>query len=129
MKDKQTLIDEWIKIAIEDLLAARLLLENHTGLNRAIAYHSQQYAEKMIKALLLKYDIAIKRTHNLDELLYLLREVIEISDEMIEDATNLSGYAVEIRYPDTFEPTRDEVLSAYNLSIKLIDSLNLKSKE
>jgi HEPN domain-containing protein len=123
MKDKQDLIQEWIRIANEDLQAAKLLMQNDIGFNRTIAYHSQQYAEKMIKAMLLKHDLPIKRTHNLDELLLSLKDYMSISDEAIELAVELSGYAVEIRYPDTFEPTKDEATNAYNMAIKLIDIL------
>lgn len=123
MNDKQRLIDEWIAVANEDKKAATILLQNESGLNRTIAYHSQQYAEKMIKALLLKYDIVIKRTHNIDELLYLMNNKINITDELLDWASQLSGYAVEIRYPTGFEPTDAEAQNAYDISLKLIDSL------
>lgn len=50
MKNKEELVVEWERIANEDLHAAELLIQNDCGFHRTIAYHSQQYAEKMIKA-------------------------------------------------------------------------------
>jgi HEPN domain-containing protein len=128
MKNRQELIEEWKRIANEDLQAVKLLIQNNSGFNRTIAYHSQQYAEKMIKMLYIEHDIPFKRTHNLDELLVNLKgniSNITISDEMIDAAAELSAYAVEIRYPDASEPTKKEAINAYNMAIKLIEALYL----
>lgn len=62
---------EWIKIAEEEVTSADLLFENE--IYRMVCLHSQQAVEKILKALLTEYDIEFKRTHNIVDLLALLK--------------------------------------------------------
>lgn len=67
-------------------------------------FHAQQCAEKALKALLLQLEIAFPRTHAIEVLLDLLKtRGITIPDE-VDEAYELSEYAVQTRYPGEWEP-------------------------
>lgn len=61
----------WLTIAREDLAAAELLLQK--GIHRMVCLHCQQAVEKTAKAMLTESEVEFKRTHNIVDLLSLLR--------------------------------------------------------
>ena len=62
----------WIVKGNRDLELARAMLPNWAKFPDLLCYHCQQAAEKHLKALLLHHGQAVKRTHDLEELLDLL---------------------------------------------------------
>jgi HEPN domain-containing protein len=58
----------WLAKADEDLRAIRLCLDGRPPLLGVAAYHCQQAAEKLIKALLVLAAAPFRKTHDLDEL-------------------------------------------------------------
>jgi HEPN domain-containing protein len=97
---------DWMRFAYSDLdyaqacASPRVLLE-------ARCFHLQQAAERSLKAVLLKRSIEVPRTHNLRLLLELLPSTTEVP-EQVEQASRLSKYAVETRYPESELPVTDE---------------------
>lgn len=61
---------EWMRIAGEDLEAAKYLLER--GLHRMVCYHAQQAVEKLLKAVLVEIQGEAPRTHNILDLVLAL---------------------------------------------------------
>lgn len=72
-------------------------------------FHAQQCAEKALKALLLRLDIAFPRTHAIEMLLDLLKAYGLVAPTSVDEAYRLSQYAMQTRYPGEWEPvTADE---------------------
>jgi len=120
MADRTELIKEWIHKAEHDLGMAELALENKPEYADSICFHSQQAAEKYLKAYLVLLDIRFEKKHGLGYLLDLINEKEKVSDEFYEMAEKLEDYAVEIRYPDDwFEPGAEDVKEAIEIARKV----------
>jgi len=110
---------KWLDHAIRDLQAARILLEN--GLCGESAFHSQQAAEKALKAILAALGTQPPKTHQL-EYLMVLAERKGIDTREIRNASILTDYAVEARYPDfEDEPSCNEAAEAVKLAGKVLE--------
>ena len=101
----------WLRRAQEDLVVAEDELGNITW---ASVFHSQQAAEKALKALLIALGMRPPRTHRIELLIELIkRSGIEVGELQRRGLEKLSSYAVEARYPDfEEEPTTDEAATA-----------------
>jgi len=70
-------------------------------------FHAQQCAEKALMALLVHLQVPFPRTHVLDLLVDLVKdEDIEVPLSL-DEAIELTQYAVETRYPGAWEPVDD----------------------
>lgn len=94
---------EWQAKADGDLRSAQALLALEPPEADAVAFHSQQAAEKYLKALLVAHDVEPPRTHDLSALLDLAVELAPQVDELREACSYLTPFAVQTRYP-LFEP-------------------------
>ena len=107
MTATEEFIRDWLKKAEHDLKTAEILLASEEDLYDAICFHTQQLAEKAIKALFTAKNTEFPKTHNLLLLSNLL------ADEDLMKFNNgleqLTKYAIESRYPgDYAEPEREE---------------------
>jgi HEPN domain-containing protein len=97
----------WLKYALENSSAARLLMEN--GYYNACLQNAQQAVEKFLKAMLIEFDAGFKKTHSIFELKNMLsKKGIEtnISDEHCDFFDSIyipSKYPVGSALPD-FQP-------------------------
>jgi HEPN domain-containing protein len=106
---------EWVKRAEEDYQLARLSQQRKIPLTYGATFHSQQCAEKYIKALLTLQQISFPRTHDLAALQTLCQQngiIIPVSEDNLE---KLSAFAVEARYPGA-QPTQDEAQEALQIA-------------
>ena len=69
---------------------------------------AQQAAEKALKALLLSRQVRFPYVHNTGELLRCLEEAGEDIPPRVEEAEELTDYAVETRYPSPGKPVSEE---------------------
>lgn len=69
-----------------------------------LCFDAQQAAEKAVKAVLVFRGVEFPRTHQIAELLVLLRQAGYNAPESVRDARDLSDYAVDARYPVEDEP-------------------------
>lgn len=93
--------EAWIKIAHDDLLAAKGLL--NLELFSAVAYHAQQSAEKALKAyLVLKRNPAIK-THDLLQLIELCMKFDKDFETIYNPAKHLNPFSTKFRYPSEYD--------------------------
>ncbi len=93
---------EWLSFAEDDLKAAKLMLFNEEIILGPALYHTQQCAEKAIKAFLIYKDKPLRRIHDLVELVHLCIELDGDFEEILMDAADLNPYATRARYPDSY---------------------------
>jgi len=105
--------EHWLKVASDDLLAAKQLL-SVDGLSNLVAFHAQQCIEKSMKALLEETELPNVKTYDLMRLYRILQPEITISDTAT--LVFLNGLYTDSRYPgDTGlmpegKPTADEAM-------------------
>ena len=64
-----------------------------------VSFHAQQAAEKALKAVLVRHQVAFGKSHNLAELLELVEPVEPGTREALASIGELTPYAVDARYP------------------------------
>jgi len=109
-------VGKWLRIAHRDLVTARQGMKGDVVITETICYHCQQAAEKALKAFLVKHQVEFPKTHNLMVLINLCSDV-DADFHKLDNADNLTDYAVEIRYPDDwYEPSLDDAKEAIRLA-------------
>lgn len=99
---------EWVDKAEADFATAQreFIVRPNPNFD-AVCFHSQQSAEKLLKARLQEANIAFKKTHDLSFLLNLVLPAEPGWTSLRSDLDSLTNYAVEYRYPgqsaDEFE--------------------------
>jgi HEPN domain-containing protein len=95
-----------LRKAAHDEYAVERLADDAQAPDEVIGFHAQQAVEKMLKAVLACRGIAYRRTHDLAELVDLLRDSgIDLPAEL-EDVRELTPFAIEFRYSEL--PVEDE---------------------
>ncbi|MEW6717611.1 MAG: HEPN domain-containing protein [Chloroflexota bacterium] len=106
-------VAQWLQRARSDLHLGRAALRTRGVLPEDACFHAQQCAEKALKALLLNLDISFPKTHTIELLLDLLKEHSLAIPAGVDEAFELSQYAVQTRYPGEWEPvTKKEAARA-----------------
>jgi HEPN domain-containing protein len=97
--DPQEAARAWMEKADEDLRSARALLGVTPPVSDAVAFHSQQAAEKYLKAILAFHGEDPPRTHDLEQVLN--RVVVRAAGlgSLRQSALFLTPFAVVTRYP------------------------------
>ena len=89
-------------------------------------FQAQQAVEKAIKALLIFYGVEPEYTHNIKKLFEELKK-FTIIDEVIEDAIDLTVYAVITRYQGDKDDISDsEYKQALDIALKCIEWVEIK---
>lgn len=111
--DCMSLYKEWLIKAKRDLESAKKLMEGENPLADTAIYHTQQCAEKSLKAYLIYKNENLLKTHNLR---LLVEECIDINNEFIqllEPAVSLTPFSTMFRYPGPVEiPDNEDVTEA-----------------
>jgi len=117
------LLRQWLDKADKDLAVAKHLL--NAGYNEAVGFHSQQAAEKYLKAYLVRRQVDFPKTHDLGKLLELVATVDARLAESLAEADDLTDFGVEIRYPgDLPELSADEAKGAVELAEKVLAAVS-----
>ncbi len=96
----KTLTKEWIDKAEADWRTARREVKVTSRPSYdAVCFHTQQCAEKYLKAYLQDHDIAFPRTHDLIKLVDLCNTHDGMFAVLQRDLNLLNDYSVDIRYP------------------------------
>ncbi len=104
---------EWVDKAEADLATARREIEALDKPNYdAVCFHTQQCAEKYLKACLQEADISFRKTHDLSELRDSTLSIVPTLESLRQDLNSLSAFAVEYRYPGE-SADLDEAQEAY----------------
>lgn len=99
---RRELVRQWVQKAEQDFALAEHLLSENTGFLAAAGFHWQQACEKFLKALLVARQIEFPKTHDLDELLDLIATAEPGLADELREASRLTPYGVEIRYPGDY---------------------------
>jgi HEPN domain-containing protein len=107
MSPKEELVKQWLTLADDDLRLAELTMKDTEPVYWAAAFHSQQAAEKSLKAFLAYNEFHVEKTHDIEFLVKLCMKFSPEIEQFIETGAALSEYAVETRYPAArFEITK-----------------------
>lgn len=98
---------DWLRRARSNLVRARQDKPDEV-LYEDLCFDAQQATEKALKALLLSRRIPFRFVHDIGELLEAASEGGIDVPENIWDASELTEYAVEARYPGPFETVTEE---------------------
>lgn len=113
---------EWLDFARGDLSYARLGKKDPSIPLNLVAFHAQQALEKAIKALLVHRQTDFPKTHDIEELLGVLRQSGAVWPNELEAVIELTPLAVQTRYPGFDDPLdATEVLEAIRLAELSID--------
>lgn len=118
MKDRATLVQGLIRKGDSDLADARRTLMSEGPYDTA-CFHAQQACEKYLKAYLAWHEQAIPRTHDLEELQRLCVEMGPMPELSTLDLTELTAYAVELRYDAEFWPPQPTAREAVLIAEKV----------
>jgi HEPN domain-containing protein len=128
---KEEVSRRWLAKAENDLKAVKQLLTFEDAPTDVISFHCQQSVEKYLKSYLTLVDVRVKKTHDLETILYLcIGEDKDFKELDTEEIANLTFYAVEIRYPEDYiELTISEAEELYKIARKVRDFVRGKLKE
>ncbi len=118
MKDKRNLVRGWITKAESDLFVAQHILDT-PGPYDAACFHAQQAIEKLLKSVLLFHDVPVPRTHDLEQLQHLCLEAHPLPKLALLDLTQVTDYAVGVRYDIEFWPEQSALAEALALALKV----------
>ena len=96
---RRELVRQWPRKAEENFAVAEHLLAEGCGFLAPAGFHWQQAAEKFLKSLLVRHQVDFPKTHDLEELLDLVVTVDPGTASALREASRLTTYGVEIRYP------------------------------
>ena len=107
------LVKEWPSKAHDDLRLAELAASAKPPVCWGAAFHAEQAAEKLLKALLTFHNVESEKSHSIDYLLDLCVTVEPGAERLRSAASGLTDFAVEPRYPfPRRDPTESEVAEA-----------------
>ncbi len=117
MSDSNNPLD-WVQYAEDDLAMTKSALKRSKPLTSPSCYHSQQCAEKYLKAILIAKDLEFPKTHDLIILDRLCSEAGVLTGFTKEDLGRLTGYAVHTRYPGN-QPTPEDAQEAFEIAMNV----------
>jgi HEPN domain-containing protein len=110
-------VQEWLERAADDLREAEHDLTATPPLLRGAVFHSQQAAEKVLKAFLTAHDHPFPKSHDLDEIGSAVVAFDPSLAAVVDRAKDLTPYAWRFRYPGApLAPTEDETREALTLA-------------
>jgi HEPN domain-containing protein len=113
-------VRQWLLKAEEDLNAAKSLITYEEAFLSTVCFHSQQAAEKYLKAFLTRHQVEFPKTHAINQLLDLTAPIDGKLAESLRDAVVLTNYGVDVRYPGEFPSvTHGDAQQAIQLAEKV----------
>lgn len=117
--------EEWLAIANDGLLSAKILFQNER-LNTS-SYHTHQCAEKALKGYLSYKNQNIRKTH---ELIELLKDCFALDPEfwtLYSSVKILNPFATKFRYPgDALYPDRSDVEELIKCAESIFNFVQIK---
>ncbi len=122
-------IEKWIMKAENDLSSAKKLIMGNNPIPDTAIYHTQQCAEKILKAFLYAKKISIPKTHDIVLLTELIIDIDNSFEKIIEYAECLTPFATAFRYPGIdLEPNINEVNEAIEMADFILNFTKNKIK-
>lgn len=128
--DKLTVVRSWFRKAENDLVNAEHTMTMAYPPCDTVCFHAQQCAEKYLKGFLTYHQIPFPKTHSLESLVVLCTQAAQTIEDELDDIEKLSGYGVEVRYPDEvyYDIPRADAIEAVELA-KLVKTVVLRHLE
>ena len=101
-KIRDEFVRQWLLKAEEDFSAAKSLITYGASFISTVCFHSQQAAEKYLKAFLTYHQVEFPKTHDIDELLDMIAPIDSKLSKSLRDVIMLTNYGVDVRYPGDF---------------------------
>lgn len=119
--DYKDLAIKWFNKGNNDLIAGKYILTMLDTPADIICFHSQQSVEKYLKGFLAFHKLEIPRIHELEELISLCEDIDSEFSELHEISSELSSYAVDVRYPmeGNYDVTIEEAQRAIDIAEKI----------
>ena len=118
---RDALVARWLRMAEQDLHAARLATRDPGFVARIPCYHAQQAAEKAVKAALTALGRRIAWAHDLDALALGLPPAWAVRQTNLPRGV-LTQWATETRYPGSLpDPTVGDAGSAVATAQRVLD--------
>ncbi len=92
----------------------------------AACFHAQQAAEKCLKAYLALSRVEFPHTHNLTKLVELCAGVDPAFRSLLPVVAALTPYAVELRYDETFWPSKSAAEGARSSAFAVFEFVSAK---
>ena len=129
-EDKINTVKAWFKKAENDLRTAEYTMTMDEPPYDTICFHAQQCAEKYMKGFLIFHEIDFPKTHSIEDLVLLCKDIAPTLESEIGDIEVLSIYAVEARYPSElyYEIPEEKAIEAIEFA-KRVKSVVLKYLE
>jgi len=113
--------EEWLFKAENDLSSAEILVNSLKPLYDIAIYHTQQCAEKALKAFLAYHEREIEKYHNLILLNSLCSEIDAEFKVLENSALYLNPYSTLYRYPEgDLMPAQEEVVKAIIVATEIL---------
>ncbi len=97
--DNRDVAKRWFNKGNNDLSSGKYLFTMPNPLTDIICFHSQQATEKYQKGFLVFHDVEAPRIHGIEELISMCVKIDSEFSKLYDIGSDLSGYAVEVRYP------------------------------
>lgn len=107
----------WVRKAERDFALAKKVETIHQ-FHDAVCFHSQQCAEKYLKAMLVEANVPVPKTHDLDRLLALVAPTNASLGVHRRGLLFLTSFAVDARYPG-FDASKRQATSALRWAERL----------
>lgn len=116
-------VQGWLKVVDDDLKQVVNNLRGPMPSRSGAAYHCQQAAEKLVKAVLVQGGIAFPKTHDIAALVGLLPDDHRLKGAL-RSLEKLTPYGVAYRYPaeDEWEIPSDATIEGWRTEIETIRS-------
>ena len=98
--------DIWLRYAKSNLRIAREIKYHEEVRYEDLCNQLQQSVEKALKGLLVFFGVSPEKTHYIDKLLASLENLVDIPD-YVREANELTGYALDLRYPGIYNDLED----------------------
>jgi len=120
-KSNSDLVKNWLEKARRDLTTAKNGLAYSEILTDIICFHAQQAGEKYLKAYLIWQAVDFPKTHSLEDLVLLASKKDSSFLSLMDQASLLTPYAVEIRYGESEPPLLEDAKAAIVIAEKIKD--------
>jgi CRISP-associated protein Cas1 len=120
MREKSDVVRGWLRKAASDMVTLDAALG--AGAFDAACFHAQQAAEKYLKGFLAFHEVPFPYTRNLADLTELCARIDASFRSLTPIASELTPYAVRLRYDDSFWPPPETANQARVSALMVRDS-------
>jgi HEPN domain-containing protein len=119
--------ENWLIKARSELRSSKKLIKGDDPIFDTSIYHTQQCAEKGLKAYLAFKEQPIEKTHDIEFLVELCSEYDPEFKNLIEEAEKINPYSILYRYPNiVLEPEVQQVHEAIEIAEKMLKFVEKK---